>query len=324
MKAFWTGQLTDSGKLDLVIMPGVSGNLLNVKIAEKRSRTHRISPNAPIVKIGNNVYLSDPLAIPCGHCVGCRQDKAAEWKQRCCDQWKDASPEELHFVTLTYGDWSLPITRNGEPYLRKKDLDDFIMALRRPAYGVKKDIEFFACGEYGDIGHRPHFHIVMRYPLEDLIPYAWQCSHSATVDKAWKRKGVTQVKPVEPNLIAYVCGYCEKKFNDPDWDSYPVKPFTSKSKGLGFNVIDSLNGGLDRKTYGNYGSTHCAGIPRAYLRKCEEKPWFADFKKRSIEIGKQTLINNIGVYKTTDEELMGFALEQSIYEALEDKRISKL
>lgn len=324
MKAFWTGQLTESGKLDLVIMPGTSGNLLNVKIAEKKSKSHRISPTAPLIKIGNNVYLSDPVAIPCGHCVGCRMDKAAEWKQRLCDQWTDADPSKLYFVTLTYGDWSLPVTKEGEPYLRKDDLDSFLMALRRPSYGVKKDITFFACGEYGEIGHRPHFHIVMEYDLDDLIPYAWQCSHSATIDKAWKRKGVTQVKPVEPNLIAYVCGYCEKKAMDPDWDSYPVKPFTSKSKGLGFNVVFKLRGDPDRKVYGNYGGVHYASIPRAYLRKCENEPWFEDFKKRSIELGKEALNNNIGVYKTTDEEIMGFLLEESLVETLQNQRISKI
>lgn len=324
MKAFWTGQLTDKGKLDLVIMPGTSGDLLNVKIAEKKSKTHRISPTAPLVKIGNNVYLSDPVAIPCSHCVGCRMDQAAEWKQRLCDEFRGVDPALLHFVTLTYGDWSLPVTKEGQPFLRKDDLRDFLHALRNPFYGVSKKLVFFSCGEYGEVFKRPHFHIVMKYELDDLIPYAWQCSHSKTIDKAWRHRGVTQVKPVEPNLIAYVCGYCEKKAMDPDWDSYPVKPFTLKSRGLGFSMVEELCGGLDRKVYGNYGGVHFASIPRAYLRKCENEPWFQEFKKRSIEIGKQTLQNNIGVFKTTDEEIMGFLIEDSIQEALQNKRISKI
>lgn len=320
MKAFWTGSYTDTGKLELVIMPGVTGDLLNVQIAQKKIK-REIRPGMATTTINGNVYLTDPIPIPCGHCVGCRMDAAKEWKVRLCDEFKDVPPEELHFVTLTYRDSYLPVTKDGEPYLKKKHLDDFIMELRRPSYGVKVPITFFACGEYGENTKRPHFHIVMRYPLDDLVPYAWQAYHSRTVDRHW-RKGITQVKPVEPNLIAYVCGYCEKKQNDPNWDEYPVKPFTSKSKGLGFKVLDRLDESLivDRKVYGNFGSIHQASVPHAYVRKLENRPWFPEFKAKSIELGKKLGVLNHAVYGTTNEELIGFMLEQSLLEELEEKR----
>lgn len=324
MKAFWTGCYTESGKLDLVIMPGTSGDLLEVSAAEKKSKTHRISPNAPLVRIGSHIYIKDPIPIPCSRCVGCRMDKAEENKIRFCDEIKDIDPSLVHFITLTYGNWNMPVSKEGEPYLRKGDLDDFMMRLRRPTYGVNRDLTFFACGEYGGLFHRPHFHAVIVYPLDDLIPTEFQAYKSATVDKAWRHRGITQVKPVEPNLIAYVCGYCEKKQNDPFWDSYPVKPFISRTKGLGFKAIGSLDGGLDRKVYGNYGGVHYAGIPRAYLKKCEDKPWFKQYKDRSIEIGRQSLKNNIGMWKTADQDAIGFLLAASIESSLEDKRIDKL
>lgn len=68
---------------------------------------------------------------------------------------------------------------------------------------------FFACGEYGEKGGRPHYHcILFGFSLEDR----------AVVEESWG-KGFTQVDRLEPAAIAYVAGYTTKKLAlwDKDW-----------------------------------------------------------------------------------------------------------
>ena len=322
MKAFWTGGYTDSGKLELVIMPSTSGDLLHVGMAQ--SRGFRVLPSAPLKRIGLNTYITDPIAIPCGHCVGCRMDKARAWKIRNCHEAELYSDDEIHFVTLTYDDAHLPVNDDGEPTLNPSDLRLFLDRLRSPSYGVKRKFRHFACGEYGELGHRPHMHLLLYGKLDDCIPYAWKCATSETIAKAWPF-GLHQVKPVEEELIAYVCGYVEKKQKDPFWFSYPVKPFLRMSTrpGIGSWYARKLNGSRDRKVYGMF-HQHYAGIPRAYLKLCEGKPWFDAFKATSIEIARQTLINNMGALGVSDEEILGDLCEAAMLESLENLRRPKL
>lgn len=323
---FDTGTLTEKGKADLVYAPFSSGDLLNVKYAAKRSRNGIIGKDAPMVRIGDEYYLTDPIPVPCGHCLGCRMDEALRWCVRVSDEFESFPDDQLFFVTLTYSPWKLPVTKEGEPYLRKSDLDDFVMNLRRPSYGKKMDVTFFACGEYGEIGHRPHFHLLLAYPLDDLIPYEFGAYHSATIAKAWRGRGLHQVKMLsDPNMVAYVCGYVEKKQSDPYWHDYPVKPFTSKTKGLGFRkAFQSLNGNVDRKIYGNYGKRHYSSIPRAYLRKFEDALWFETYKENSKVIAKKTQEMNSYVYATRSEENQGNKREILLVKKLDRKRIPKL
>jgi len=320
MKAFWTGSYTDTGKLDLVIMPSTSGNLLNVDWLQMHHK--RVTPFAHMVKIGMNTYLTDPIAIPCGHCVGCRMDKAKQWKIRNCHEAELYDYDELHFITLTYDRGFIPNV-DGVPSLRPQDMSDFMRRLRNPSYGVKKQYRFFSCGEYGEKQKRPHMHLILYGKLDDCVPYAWQCATSETIAKAWPY-GIHQVKPVEENMIAYVCGYVEKKQNDPLWFSYPVKPFLKMSTrpGIGSYYAAKIDG-HDRHVYGKF-HKHVAGIPRAYLKPHEQDEWFKLFKEQSIEIARQTLINNLGAAHTTDEEILGDICEAALLESLEKLRSPSL
>ena len=68
-------------------------------------------------------------------------------------QWKDTS-----FVTLTYNNDNLPYNENAIlPTLRKKDLQMFFKRLRSRIDKIK----YFACGEYGDVTQRPHYHMIL-------------------------------------------------------------------------------------------------------------------------------------------------------------------
>lgn len=321
-KAFDTGCLTDNGKPDYLICPSTAGNLLDVSYAERKGK--HIAPSAPLVNINGHTYLKDPIAIPCGSCVGCRMDRAKQWKVRVCHEMELYPRDDVHFVTLTYRDECLPVTKFGEPCLRKEDFQTFLNRLRNPTKGVNRKFRYFACGEYGTAEngtHRPHFHAILFGKLDDLIPYQFKHYHSKTIDDAWKF-GITDVAPVYPETVAYVCGYVEKKQIDPFFDDYPVKPFLmmSTKPAIGSHYVSRLRGSSDRKVYGNFGKLHHSSIPRAYLKKCEDQPWYPEFKEKSKEIAADTLRTNLAAANTDQEEKLGDLQEKAALNRLEKLR----
>lgn len=322
-KRFLTGGLTENGKPDGVIMTGTAGDLLSVEYAEKRGKT--VYPSAPLVRINGHTYIKDPVAVPCGSCVGCRMDRAKQWKIRVCHEMEVYPPDQVHFVTLTYRDACLPLTMDGVAYLKKSDFQEFMNRLRNPVPGVHKFFRYFACGEYGTAEngtHRPHFHLILFGVLDDLVPFAPKRFHSATVEKAWPF-GISEVSPVFPETVAYVAGYVEKKQSDPYFGEYPVKPFLlmSTKPAIGSSYIPRLKNPLkDRKVYGYFGGCHSAGIPRAYLKKLENEPWFAEFKKDSQAIAQKSLAVNLAVCGTRNQEKMGDIQEAAAERALEKLR----
>lgn len=322
LKAFWTGCYTEEGKLDLVVMPSTSGNFLHVKIAEKRGKY--VSPNAPLVRMNNEAYLADPLALPCGTCVGCRMDRSRAWKVRCVHEHQER--KEGYFITLTYDDGHLPINENGEPFLDRRDIQLFMKNWRH--HCKDHEARYFGCSEYGEVGHRPHFHLILWSHIDDLIPYSFGKWVSPSVTKAWrdfsgdgKPRGQVIIEEVNENTIAYVAGYTEKKQLDVCWFDYPVKPFLFMSTKpiIGSSCLDSLDH-ENRKVYGNFGNTHYASIPKAYLKKSENEPWYESFKEKSKLIAKSMAAVNQAVFGTLDEDLQGFLMEDAFYSQLESKR----
>ena len=174
------------------------------------------------MKAGYKVYhdLKDYIDIPCGVCVACRQNRARSWSFRCLAELQGTT---ALFLTITYDDDSNP------GYLLKKDLQDFHKRLRK-AFG---SFRFYACGEYGDTTHRPHYHGIY-YGLE--MPTDSTCLYengdnslysSESLSKVWG-KGFVVIGACTPSSIAYVSGYVSKKFETPG-----VFSLMSRRPGIG-------------------------------------------------------------------------------------------
>ena len=92
------------------------------------------------------------IKLPCGQCIGCRLERSRQWAMRCMHE------KRLHvdnaFVTLTYDNKYLPAGGT----LVKRDLQLFMKRLRN-ARG--SGVRFYACGEYGDVNRRPHYHAIL-------------------------------------------------------------------------------------------------------------------------------------------------------------------
>lgn len=96
--------------------------------------------------------VDHPISLPCGKCIGCRIAKSREWALRCVHE----SQMHAHnsFITLTYDDQHVPVSYS-------LDLRHWQLFMKRLRFEVGTKLRFFACGEYGDQGQRPHYHALI-------------------------------------------------------------------------------------------------------------------------------------------------------------------
>lgn len=319
-KAFDTGNLTENGKADYIIMPYGSGDLLELSHANS---IKRVAPSASLVRFHGKTYLSNPVPIPCNHCVGCRLEEARQWKERVVLESKNYPPEQRLFITLTYDDEHLPLNNEGEPVVND-DYKQFIKNIRNH-YGYKS-FRYFGCAEYGTIGHRPHFHIILFGPVPALEPIGCNKFNCVPLELAWP-KGLIDVELAEAGSVAYVCGYCEKKAADPNWFTYPVKPFRfmSDRPGIGFSELAKVDLTKDTHVYGNFGSNRrYTSIPQALLRKLDGFPGFKEYKE-SLKVSG-IAANNVKkhVYATSSDCKLGDLRESALLQTLQKNRSDSL
>lgn len=143
------------------------------------------------IKISKQPHDGIPLRLPCGNCLGCRQNAAQAWTLRC--QLELQQHHSAVFTTLTYADEHLPLT------LQPQQLQLWLKRLRN--HSGTKPIRFFASGEYGEQTKRPHYHALL---------YGLSMADERMVERTWGH-GHTKTEPITPARIAYTAGYCQKK-----------------------------------------------------------------------------------------------------------------
>lgn len=152
------------------------------------------------------------LVVPCGRCIGCRLDYAGMWALRC------AKEAELYqhnaFITLTYNKENLPW---GEyyPTLDKGELQRFWKRLRKEYKGER--IRYFACGEYGERRHRPHYHACVfgidfkdKYHCDSNPKTGHKYYHSDKLNRIWGN-GDCFIGDVTYESASYVARYLISK-----------------------------------------------------------------------------------------------------------------
>lgn len=118
------------------------------------------------------------------------------------------------FITLTYSDQVVP--QNFGLDLRHLQL--FMKRLRK---SLDQKIRFFACGEYGDLNGRPHYHaIIFNYDPPDRVLTARSNSgepiySSASLHGLWGL-GITTTQDVTHKSCSYVARYVTKKLKTSD------------------------------------------------------------------------------------------------------------
>lgn len=182
--------------------------------------------------------------VPCGTCLGCRIDYSKMWALRCLHESK--MHQDNCAVTLTIDDEHLKYGRY-RPTLFKRDLQLFFKRLRKVF-----DVRYFACGEYGDISNRPHYHaILFGVNFKDKIYYSGQGDNtlytSDLLNGIWKQ-GNCMVGEMSSKSAAYVARYCLKKlvvdsrFYYKDEGIEPEFLVMSRRPGIGRTYFDDFNG----------------------------------------------------------------------------------
>jgi len=192
--------------------------------------------------------------VPCGKCHNCKRRLASSWSLRVVEESKLA--HSAVFLTLTYNNDHLPISKLGYQTLVKKDLQDFFKRLRKAHKADHKTLRYFAVGEYGGITKRPHYHIILFNANYLLVESAWSFQHIEHQPKYHNKTGrllksTTKVKTLKEigyvhygfdvheeaagYTVKYISKTCYIGKNQKIDDRQPN--FRLMSKGIGKNYI---------------------------------------------------------------------------------------
>lgn len=159
---------------------------------------------------------SQMMHVPCGKCAFCVRKAINAWCTRLRHELEASS--SAFFLTLTYDNENLPA--DGE--LNKRDLQLFIKRLRKANPGIR----YFAVGEYGTQGERPHYHAVI-FNLLDL----------SLVTDNWKL-GFVKGSRANAGRIRYMVSYMAL----PQDVSHRQAPFRlmSRRPGIGSAYLEKM------------------------------------------------------------------------------------
>lgn len=190
---------------------------------------------------------------PCGKCLGCRASESLQWSIRCLHE--SSFYTRNSFLTLTFDEQHVTTS------LQKKPLQDFFKRFRRDG----SPLRYFACGEYGGLTRRPHYHaLVFGHDFQE--PEALSKLYSN-----WGN-GLIDVAPLTPASVMYVCGYAQKKLEDPN-DTFTVM---SRKPGIGRDWLAAYSKDLENNNFVIINGAKMP-IPRRY------KQWFEPIKAGTAE-----------------------------------------
>lgn len=181
------------------------------------------------------------MLVPCGQCIGCRLERSRQWAIRCVHEAK--MHDNNCFITLTYDNEHLPENKS----LIKRDLQLFLKRLRKK-YG--EGIRFYACGEYGEEGERPHYHAcVFNHDFEDkelwTVRQGIPLYRSKELEKIWPF-GFATIGDVTFESAAYVARYIMKKITGEEAENHygqRIPEFTNMSRrpGIGRPFVEEYS-----------------------------------------------------------------------------------
>lgn len=225
--------------------------------------------------------------LPCGQCLGCRLAKSMEWATRIHHEAQ--MHDENCFVTLTFSDDFLPANHSINP----RDVQLWMKRLRK-AVGHNR-IRYFACGEYGERGFRPHYHaILFGWKPNDLVPWrktksGHVVSRSAFLEKTWPF-GHVEVGTVTLESAGYVARYVVKKVNGNAAEAHYRR--ADAETGETWNVLPefilmSTKPGIGRAWYDAYSSD---AFPSDFvIINGQKRPVPAYYKKQLIDDDQQAI-----------------------------------
>lgn len=170
------------------------------------------------------------IKVPCGKCALCRDKKTREWRIRAVAETQTSTSVPI-FVTLTYKD--APVEG-----VSKDEIQRFLKRVRitLDRKGVHHNLRYFACGEYGKLSGRPHYHLIIwNWPADPMLSASGiplQIQADRILRPAWN-KGFIYVRQSDYGSISYVMKYMRKGVQSPIGCNEGFFLSSRKNGGLG-------------------------------------------------------------------------------------------
>lgn len=229
----------------------------------------------PLVGIRNG-YRDRPEKVPCGRCIGCRLERSRQWAIRIMHEAQ--GHENNCFLTLTYRPDELVYGGNETGTLVPRHLTLFWKRLRKE-YG--DGIKYFACGEYGEQYHRPHYHAaVFGIDFKDKKQHSvTESGHhtfsSDSLNRIWSH-GDCLIGSLTFESAAYVARYIMgKKLGEEAtyYEQQGIEPEfvrMSRRPGIGSAWYDNFSSDLFPHGYAIIRGGIKSNIPRYYNNRYEK------------------------------------------------------
>ena len=234
------------------------------------------------------------MPFPCGKCPACVRRRVSGWAFRLNKQSEQSN--SAHFVTLTYNDEHIKKTKNGFETLVKKDVQDFFKRLRKL---TKQKISYYAVGEYGDTGERPHYHIILFNANPKIVENAWKLNDITL--------GNVHFGDVGDASVGYTLKYISKDKKIPQFNGDDrQKEFALMSKGLGAGYLtDNMvkwhtKGNIENKVYLPLKDGKKAAMPRYYKDKIYDQNFYIDENGNKVRSKAQRF--RIGVFMRAESQ----------------------
>lgn len=202
------------------------------------------------------------------------------------------------FLTLTYADEHLPQDYSVHLHILQK----FMKRLRESLWrSHRSKVRFYACGEYGELEQRPHYHLIIFGWDFHNDRKLWKVTKdgplytSPTLDKVWPF-GFTTIGQVTYQSAGYVAGYLKSRSAEGDTfatnkytrthpvtkDVVTVQPeFGTMSGGLGLSFIKKFKSDYFPSDFFVVDGKEIA-VPRYYQLKLKEEEQAQLKKQRQI------------------------------------------
>lgn len=171
-----------------------------------------------------------------------------------------------------------------------RDLQLFFKRLRTNVAPVR--FRYFAVGEYGDIGGRPHYHASI---------FGLGQSFGPIIDKSWGL-GHTLTAEFNSQTAQYVAGYTIKKMTSADDvrldGRHPEFPRMSKMPGLGANAMVVISEALK-------------GIDLS------DAPTMVQVGSRKVALGRY-LVSKLREHMQIDETVVAKAKQDRVWDLMEE------
>jgi len=206
-------------------------------------------------------------SVPCGKCANCKKRKISGWAFRLIEEERICASSS--FITLTYEDSKVPLSKNGLQTIDKKHMQLFMKRLRKRN---TNQLKYYLCGEYGGRFQRPHYHMILFNAEIKTIEPAWDMGH-------------IHYGEVSEDSIFYTLKYLNKRgYIGKNEGDDRIKEFSLMSKGLGKTyAMDKKfkawhQADIENRLYCNLKNGNKIAMPRYLKEKIYTREQIGDIK----------------------------------------------